>query len=161
MEEVKLQVRSSKPADLPSIWQLIDMIWADLGVGSGAATHQDLADVDKAYRPDGDFWVATIAGQIVGTVALKQTGERVFTLKRMYVLPAFRGRVGTARKLLSAALAHARSHGGEQVVLGTVEEARASHRFYEKNSFKRIEPELLPLGFFRSPEDTRFYMLEL
>ena len=48
-----------------------------------------------------------------------------------------------------------------EIYLGTTDKFLAAHRFYEKNGFKRIQPELLPTQFPKMKVDSRFYRLML
>jgi putative acetyltransferase len=80
------------------------------------ATHglhpEDVAD------PDLTFFIARIDGCGVGCGALRRLEPRVGEIKRMYVLPEFRGR-GIARQILEALESRARELGHAEVRLET------------------------------------------
>jgi GNAT superfamily N-acetyltransferase len=101
---------------------------------------------------------ALSGGKTVGTIALRDTGNFQAALRKMFVKASHRGKahaVGT--KLLNHLIARARTGGVQDVFLGTSERFLAAHRFYEKNAFRRMAPESLPLAFPRMSLDTRFY----
>jgi putative acetyltransferase len=56
----------------------------------------------------------------------------------MYLRASLRGR-GVGRKLLQIAIAWAREHQIERIVLDTTEEMRAARRLYEANGFVRTD----------------------
>jgi hypothetical protein len=54
----------------------------EFGFDISAADQPDLLDVDGFYRSGaGDFWVATSAGRIVGTIALRDKRRRSATAR--------------------------------------------------------------------------------
>jgi GNAT superfamily N-acetyltransferase len=73
---------------------------------------QDIAD------PSLTFLVASIDGQVVGCGALRYLEPGVGEVKRMFVLPEFRGR-GIARHILSALESTARERGYSTLRLET------------------------------------------
>ncbi len=134
----------------------------EFGVAITAADQPDLADIPGFYQAGaGQFWVAENAGQVVGTIALKDIGDRAVALRKMFVAPEARGPSGVAGPLLATAIAHARSHDVAQILLGTTDRFLAAHRFYEKHGFARVAPEALPPAFPRMAVDTVFYRLAL
>jgi N-acetylglutamate synthase-like GNAT family acetyltransferase len=131
----------------------------EFGFDISAADQPDLLDVDGFYRSGaGDFWVASSAGRIVGTIALRDIGNGQGALRKMFVAVTHRGREHRiAGRLLALLMATAAERGVREVFLGTTERFTAAHRFYEKHGFRRVEPELLPAAFPRMRLDTRFY----
>ncbi len=122
----------------------------------------DLLSVAGFYQVGvGDFWVAKCDGTIVGTIALKDIGERQAALRKMFVAPAFRGQAGVAGRLLAHLLSEARARGVAQIFLGTTAKFLAAHRFYEKNGFAEIAKENLPPRFPLMAVDTKFYAIRL
>lgn len=128
------------------------------------ADQPDLHDIAGWYRRGaGEFWVAKDgAGGVVGTIGLRDIGDGMGALRKMFVARDWRGpghRV--ALSLVETLLAHARRAGLRSIVLGTTEAFRAAHRFYEKNGFRRVAGDTLPESFPRMSGDTRFYRREL
>lgn len=124
-----------------------------------AADQPDLAAIPEFYQTGGGgFWVARVAGEVVGTLALKDIGGGRGALRKMFVAQPWRGReFGTAQRLLDHVLAHAAAHGIAEVFLGTTEKFLAAHRFYERNGFREISQAELPESFPLVAVDTRFY----
>jgi GNAT superfamily N-acetyltransferase len=79
--------------------------------------------------------VATVAGEVVGTISAAVDGEQSH-LRGMAVLPQCRG-TGTAALLLAAIEDWLRAHGCKQVTLDTTEPLRAAIAFYEKHGYRR------------------------
>lgn len=128
-----------------------------------AEDQPDLRAVTKVYQSGtGGFWVAEMAGRIVGTIGVIGFGTGEGALRKMFVAAEARGReLGVAAGLLAILLDHARANGISGITLGTVEKLHAARRFYEKNGFFAVDPDALPEGFPRMPVDTHFYRLEL
>ena len=123
----------------------------------------DLLDIETNYHQGGgNFWGAKIDGELVGTIALINTGHNAGALRKMFVKKDFRGReYGIGQQLLEILLAYCREKNITDVYLGTVDMLKAAHRFYEKNNFNRIDAEDLPFYFPRMMADNRFYHLHL
>ncbi|MDM5190356.1 GNAT family N-acetyltransferase [Bacillus sp. DX4.1] len=119
----------------------------------------DLLEIEQFYQRDnGNFWVATYDGKVVGTVALLDIGNKQVALRKMFVKKEFRGKVwNTASMLLQTAIALAKEKGLEGIYLGTTVQFLAAHRFYEKNGFQSIRMEELPESFPVLQVDKKFY----
>jgi ribosomal protein S18 acetylase RimI-like enzyme len=79
--------------------------------------------------------VATIAGDIVGTVAGACNGVEGH-LRGMAVLPQYHGR-GVAGKLLAAIETDLRAQGCKRITLDTTLPLQTAMKFYEKNGYRR------------------------
>ena len=123
----------------------------------------DLANIPGFYQTGtGGFWVARSNDRVVGTVGLKDIGQRQAALRKMFVAAPFRGReFGVAEKLLNALLAHARTKGVAEIFLGTTEKFLAAHRFYEKRGFIELQKADLPKAFPIMAVDSKVYVLRL
>jgi putative acetyltransferase len=86
------------------------------------------------------LWVALDGAEVVGSVALRDLGDGVVELKRMYLRPDQRGR-GLGRELLGVALDWARDRGMRAVRLDTSERMLAAQRLYEAYGFERVPGE--------------------
>jgi N-acetylglutamate synthase-like GNAT family acetyltransferase len=160
---VTVAIRTFHPGDEDAVVGVILPIQREeFGFSITAADQPDLTEIPAWYQTGaGQFWLAEQDGQAVGTIALKDIGERAVALRKMFVIPVARGAVGAAQALLDTALAHARSQDLAAVWLGTTEAFKAAHRFYEKNGFELVTPAALPESFPRMAVDTRFYRLTL
>jgi N-acetylglutamate synthase-like GNAT family acetyltransferase len=118
---------------------------------------------DPAYRsaPPDIYWVAMQENELAGTVAL--TLEKEYgVLKKMMLNKPFRGSAhGVSELLLQTAIDRCRELPLPALYLGTMEQMKAAHRFYEKNGFERITLQDLPAGFQRNPVDDVFYRILL
>lgn len=140
----------------------------EFGIPITLEAQPDLANIRGFYQTGaGNFWVAEIDGDIVGTVALKDIGNGDAALRKMFVAAGHRGRLpapqqgGVAQQLLQSLLQWARQKGLSNIYLGTTEKFLAAHRFYEKQGFMAIPRESLPKAFPLMQVDTRFYWLSL
>ena len=119
----------------------------------------DLQDIPAFYQQGaGNFWVAVLDSEVVGTVALLDLGNHQAALRKMFVHAAYRGRGhGVSARLLETLLEWARSRSAKEIYLGTTEKFLAAHRFYERNGFEQITASELPPTFPKMAVDTRFY----
>lgn len=99
---------------------------------------EDLQKIPKIYSKKGRFWIAVKDGQVIGTVAIKDMGDKTAKLKRMFVLVDHHG-TGVGQKLLDHAVDFARSQGFKKIILNTHALMNRAHRFYEKNDFVKKE----------------------
>ncbi len=156
-------VRTFHPGDEDAVVGVILPIQREeFGFPITAADQPDLAAIPAWYQTGaGQFWLAELDGEAVGTIALKDIGDGAVALRKMFVKLNARGPAGAAQALLDTALAHARGCGVKTVWLGTTDRFQAAHRFYEKNGFEVVEAQDLPAAFPRMAVDTRFYRLGL
>lgn len=123
----------------------------------------DLLNIQGFYQKGrGNFWVAKIAGRVVGTIALIDLGDGQGALRKMFVASGFRGAgSGVAVALLAVLRSWTLEKGFREIFLGTTEKFLAAHRFYEKNGFQEISKSSLPPAFPVMAVDTKFYHLPL
>lgn len=160
--ESRIQVMACQVEHFEAAAALIVGIQRDeFGFDIDLARQPDLSNIPQFYQSGrGNFWVALDGDKVVGTIALKDIGERLVALRKMFVAADYRGAEwGVAAKLLDAAVHWAKQHAVLSIFLGTTEKFRAAHRFYEKNGFTLIEKTALPESFLFMPVDTRFYRL--
>lgn len=138
--------------DADAIVELITTIQIEeFGVATSAEKQPDLRDIPGFYqRGAGNFWLAFEGDELVGTIALKDVGDGVCALRKMFVKKAFRGgQRGVGAKLMQTLLDRARAQGVREIYLGTVDVYRAAHRFYEKSGFAEVSrgevPDTVPL----------------
>lgn len=135
----------------------------EFGVAITVEDQPDLLDIPGFYQQGcGNFWVALSDGEVVGTIALRDIGNRQGALRKMFVKPAYRGKEkGVARRLLDELILSATRAGVREVFLGTIDQFVAAHRFYERNGFAQIPATDLPKAFPLMGVDTRFYHRKL
>ena len=131
----------------------------EFGFNIGAEDQPDLLDVANFYQTGaGNFWVALLDGDVVGTIALRDIGKNQGALRKMFVRATHRGKEhGIAARLLERLVLSATGAQVRDLYLGTTEKFVAAHRFYERNGFIQVAAEALPEAFPRMSLDTRFY----
>jgi GNAT superfamily N-acetyltransferase len=155
-------IRPLSNADAAPIVDLILPIQQlEFNVPITLAAQPDLLDIETFYfRDGGHFWGAIDAdtGRLVGTVALLSIGHRAGALRKMFVRKEFRGKdFAIAQRLLYALIDFCVSHSISTIYLGTIDNMKAAHRFYERNGFARIEKAGLPAYYPNMAVDNRYY----
>jgi N-acetylglutamate synthase-like GNAT family acetyltransferase len=111
---------------------------------------RQLADPVAAYvAPGGAILMAELGGRIVGCVALGPEGDGAFELSKMAVATDLRGR-GLGRRLLAAAIAHARAMGASSLFLGSSTKLADAVHLYESLGFVHVPPETLHMPYDRA-----------
>lgn len=122
-----------RPAGDSDLGSLLDAAFAELVVRYGPEGRSQVRD-------GATFLLALLAGRAVGCGAMQPTGEHgVGELKRMFVLPEFRGR-GIASAMLGSLEALAGELGYSVVRLATGDRQPEAIALYEKHGYLRIEP---------------------
>ncbi len=135
----------------------------EFGLPPILADQPDLLKIPRVYQQgNGNFWVALDEDIVIGTIGAIDIGCQQLVIRKMYVEVNYRGKEkGTANQLLTTLLNWAKEKNIREIYLGTTEVFKAAHRFYEKNSFVRIEKAELPTNFPVMQVDTRFYRISL
>jgi len=102
------------------------------------ATHFRL-DASEVAQGEGAFLVALDGTTSVGCGAVRRLGPRTGEIKRMYVIPAMRGR-GIGLTILAALEGEARALGLTRLVLETGIRQTEAIALYERAGFTRIPP---------------------
>jgi RimJ/RimL family protein N-acetyltransferase len=155
-----LRIEPFAPAHHAAVVKLVLAIQQDeFGVPVTYESQPDLQDIPGFFRKGaGDFWVALMGDQPVGTIGLVDIGGGQAALRKMFVTAAWRGKdKGVAQALLDALMAHAARHGIDDICLGTTAAFHAAHRFYARNGFMPVAIADLPPAFPRAPVDTLFF----
>ena len=123
----------------------------------------DLQNIDQFFQHgNGNFWVATIDNNVIGTISLVDIGDKQGALRKMFVKEGFRGAAfGAGQALLNTVFEWAKEKQLTHIFLGTTEKYLAAHRFYEKNDYVEVETSQLPSAFPLVSVDTIFYRLAL
>ncbi|MDV2885001.1 GNAT family N-acetyltransferase [Alkalihalophilus pseudofirmus] len=127
------------------------------------ADQPDLLDIYSYYiKEGGNFWTATISNEVVGTISFLKVEDGVLALRKMFVKKEYRGsRYNIAARLLEYALEWAKGNEFDVIYLGTTNEFKAAHRFYEKNHFQEVTKSDLPSSFPIVHVDRKFYRRKL
>ena len=101
---------------------------------------RELAELPGLYAPpDGRLLLAFAEAEAAGCAALRNIGEGICEMKRLYVRPAFR-RKGLGRTLANRLVAAASRIGYDRMRLDTLSSMREAIRLYESLGFRRIAP---------------------
>lgn len=147
--------------------QIIDIILPiqqiEFNVPVTLEAQPDLLDIETNYHQGGGIFFGAFTGkELIGTIALINTGHNAGALRKMFVKKEYRGKeLGVAQKLLEVLLQFCRDKQIADVYLGTVEMLKAAHRFYERNGFVLTDIKDFPPYFPRMVADNRFYHLHL
>ena len=99
---------------------------------------RELAELPGKYAPpEGRLSLAIENEQPAGCIALREIGDGVCELKRLYVRPAFRRR-GLGRKLSEIVIHAAREIGYKRMRLDTLSSMMEAIALYESLGFQRI-----------------------
>lgn len=113
---------------------------------------KELATLPGKYAgPDGALLIAIDNGQTAGCVALRKIAEGVCEMKRLYVIPAYRGH-GLGRELAERIIQEAIRAGYRSMRLDTLERLKEAMHLYEALGFKRTVP------YYRNPLEGVVYL---
>lgn len=101
---------------------------------------EELESLETMYgRPRGALLLAEMDGEDVGCVALRDMGEGIAEMKRLYVAPDYRG-LGIGRSLTENFISVARTLGYSAIRLDTIPSLGVAYAVYQKFGFRRISP---------------------
>ncbi len=138
---MSMEIRQASNQDTADIRTVIFSILAEYGL---MAEHEgvdaDLADIEGNYMARGGSFdvVVDAENKIVGTVGLYPLDQQTCELRKMYLIPACRGK-GIGKKLLDRALDKARLQGFLRIVLETSSKLVEAIAMYERYGFTRAE----------------------
>lgn len=131
-------LRTAGPRDTPGVLDLVAEVWSEYGFVLDA--ENDEPHLLKAGEPDnhfrasgGEFWVVEVNGGIVGTVAVKLSGDSG-ELKSLYIHRFLRRR-GWGERLTELAAAYIRDSGRRKMVLWSDTRFLDAHRLYQRLGF--------------------------
>lgn len=127
------------------------------------AQRKELQSISHSFQKNkGNYWVALLDGNVIGTIAVIDIGHRSFELRDVFLDKKYRGQsTEFAKKLLSKVFDWAKEHEIDTIYLGTTLAFKAAHRFYEKHGFREISREDMPSYCQPMDCDEKFYCLDL
>lgn len=148
-----LEIRAITSADDPAVKALIEAVMPEFGAsGPGFALHDpEVQAMSRSYdHPRAQYFVVVSAGQVLGGAGfapLDGGDPRVCELRKMYFLPALRGR-GVGARLLRHTLDAATAAGFATCYLETLETMHAARRLYLRFGFRQLKAPLGATGHF-------------
>ena len=159
-----IQIKTLKNSDSKNIIEIILPIQQlEFGVPITLADQPDLHEIEEFYiLKGGNFWGASVDGELGGTIALLRFNEKAGAIRKMFVKKEFRGKeYGIASNLLNELIKYCSENGISDLYLGTVDILHAAIRFYEKKGFIKLNKNELPVDFPVMAADNVFYHLAL
>jgi putative acetyltransferase len=126
---------------VPDVRALFEEYAAELNVDLCFQNFQaELDGLPEKYGPPrGLLLLAHDEGEAVACGGLRDLGDEVCEIKRIYVKPSHRGR-GTARSISERLIEHAASLGFRTVRLDTLRRLTGALELYTKLGFEEIQP---------------------
>lgn len=142
MQQSLPTIRPAINRDAPAIKQVVFPVLQEYGlIPEPRGTDSDLDDIDAHYFAQGGwFGVLVIDGSIVACAGIYRDDSSTCELRKMYCLPAYRGR-GYGRQLLDHALAEAKALKFKRVVLQTASPLKEAIALYQRYGFTAFEPD--------------------
>jgi N-acetylglutamate synthase-like GNAT family acetyltransferase len=142
---------------------ILNIQQTEFGIPITLEQQPDLNNISAFYQiNNGNFWIAKIDGDVIGTVALLDIGNNQGALRKMFVHNNCRGKAfGVGQRLLTTLLDWAKQKGYKEIFLGTTAKFLAAQRFYAKNGFIEIDKGELPKAFPVMDVDIKFFRLEV
>lgn len=131
----------------------------EFGFSETAYPQPELWNIAQFYQRRGNFWVARLDQELVGTVAILDLGEGVAKLGRLFVHPGHRGHpLHLARHLLETAERWATGHLISRICFETTVEPCAAHVFYGRHGYLEVLQSAFPAVFPLCPYPSRYFM---
>ena len=159
-----ININTLKNSDSKDIIDIILPIQQlEFGVPITLADQPDLLNIEDCYILNGgNFWGASVEGELCGTIALLRFNDKAGAIRKMFVKKEFRGKeYGIASRLLDGLIKYCSENGIANLYLGTVDILHAAIRFYEKKGFVKLDKNELPVDFPVMSADNLFYHLAL
>lgn len=133
-------VQPATPDDWLRARRLVEEYAASLGVDlSFQDFGHEIDHLAEEYSPpEGAFLVALDGNAALGCVAMRRLSAGVCEMKRLYAVPAARGR-GVGRRLVAEIVAAARGAGYSTMRLDTLPTMRAARALYATFGFREID----------------------
>ncbi|MEM9616985.1 MAG: GNAT family N-acetyltransferase [Pseudomonadota bacterium] len=142
-------IKATSPGDVAAVKELFLEYAGFLNVDlcfQGFA--KEMATFPDAYEV---LFLALVDGEAAAAIGLKDLGERICEMKRLYARPNFHG-LGLGGLLCDRLIDEARSRGFSAMRLDTLQRLEAAIALYRKRGFVDIEK------YYDNPEEGVIYM---
>jgi GNAT superfamily N-acetyltransferase len=136
--ELELKQRSHDHPDVARLGRALSDEVLARGAHADDVAAEQRTTIADAVASEGEILVAYSDGAAVGIGGLRPLGGGVGEVKRMYVVPEYRG-AGVAKRILDALEQLARERGFEAVRLDTHERLGEANRLYRSAGYREIE----------------------
>ena len=146
-----MKIRPIQPDDAKDVKSLISNIMIDEFSNEIIAyTYDDLDNLAEHYGGKREiFLIAEKNGKIIGTVAIKEDGDRMALLRRIFVHKDYRGK-GYGAKLLAKVMEFCFEHNYKTVTFRGTDKMQTALQLCLKNGFKKSN--ISELGDFQLVE---------
>lgn len=135
------EIRDYRPGDEDDVLRIVSAVLAEYGLSANPeATDADLADIDKHYLSNnGVFRIVVSGDRVVGSYGLYATAATSCELRKMYLLPEYRG-LGLGRRMMEDAFREAASRGFLEMTLETNSRLKEALALYRAWGFREYTP---------------------
>lgn len=140
-----MQFRQAYNSDAEAVRSLIFGVLAEYDlVAEHEGVDSDLDDLERNYTKSGGLFevIEDDNGTLIGTVGLFPKGHDVCELRKMYLIPAARGR-GLGKRMMDRILSAARDLGFHRIELETACALVEAIGLYRRYGFQPINPDHL------------------
>ena len=149
--------------------EVIDLILyvqnVEFGINLQIEEQPDILDINTNYiLCGGGFWISTNNfNKVVGCVGLKiDKQHKVGILKKFFVYREYRGKeYNIGISLYKQLIKYAKEKGVSKIILDTPSVATRSHKFDQKQGFKEISKNDLPIKYDYPDRDSLLFLLNL
>lgn len=135
------QLRDYIPGDEKKVFKIVKNVLAEYGLSTNSKqTDADLNDIHSSYLFNGGvFRILQCDELIVGSYGLYPTTRHSCELRKMYILPQFKGR-GLGKMMMEDALRLAKDRGFVEITLETNSSLKEALSLYKKYGFTEFNP---------------------
>ena len=150
LTDMDLVIRPLRDAADADAFRVLNEEWIARSFTIEAQDRRQLDDPIAAYIDcGGEILIAEHDGEVVGCVALVPDGTGAYELSKMAIAPRLRGR-GAGRRLLTAAVEHARGRGATSLFLGSSRQLPDAVHLYEAVGFTHVDPQTIHMPYARA-----------
>jgi ribosomal protein S18 acetylase RimI-like enzyme len=141
IHRVNEDIPASSEGDILAVRQLFEQYAASLAIDlSFQDFEREMVLLPGDYAPPrGALFVARVNGSPVGCIGLRPVSDSIGEIKRLYVIPGFRGH-GLGRDLIAEAIVAARRIGYTALLLDSLASMHSAIALYQSFGFEPTDP---------------------